>query len=106
MSGAPIVRNDGAWLGLSVDDLIARHDAAASDFAALAHRVRAERRDDDLWMDTLDDPPAAKTYGGAIAHVITHSMHHRAQVIAMLHRLGVKDVPEGDVLSWEGRSKP
>jgi uncharacterized damage-inducible protein DinB len=61
---------------------------------------------DETWLDVLDDPPARKTYGGALAHVITHSMHHRAQVIAMLRALGVGDVPEGDVLSWEARNRP
>jgi uncharacterized damage-inducible protein DinB len=38
-----------------------------------------------------------------IAHVITHSMHHRAQLIFMLRELGVEDLPEGDVLSWESQ---
>jgi uncharacterized damage-inducible protein DinB len=28
-------------------------------------------------------------------------MHHRAQVLHMLRRLGVSGLPEGDVLSWE-----
>jgi uncharacterized damage-inducible protein DinB len=42
-----------------------------------------------------------RTYAGAIGHVITHSMHHRVQVMYMLRRLGVERVPEGDVLSWE-----
>nr|WP_274378933.1 hypothetical protein [Deinococcus cavernae] len=32
---------------------------------------------------------------------MTHSMHHRAQLIHMLRHLNVADVPEGDVLSWE-----
>jgi uncharacterized damage-inducible protein DinB len=44
---------------------------------------------------------AEKTYGGAIAHVITHSMHHRAQLLYILRQLGLNDRPEGDVLSWE-----
>ena len=57
-------------------------------------------------MDTLDSPPAEKTYGGAIAHVITHSMHHRAQLLYMLRRLGLEGLPEGDVLSWEQQAGP
>ena len=85
----------------SVDGLIARLDAAAPDFAAIARRLRDEGRLDETWVDTLDDPPTAKTYGGAIAHVLTHSHHHRAEVLHILHRLGVPDLPEGDVLSWE-----
>jgi uncharacterized damage-inducible protein DinB len=87
--------------GLSIDELIARHDAAASDFASLVRRIRAEERFDDTWLDTLDEPPKRKTYGGAIAHVITHNMHHRGELLHMLHRLGVRDLPEGDALSWE-----
>ena len=85
----------------SVDGLIARLDAAAPDFAALARRVRDEGRYDALWTDVLDDPPREKTYGGAIAHLLTHSMHHRGEILHLLHRLGVPDLPEGDVLSWE-----
>jgi uncharacterized damage-inducible protein DinB len=28
-------------------------------------------------------------------------MHHRAQLLYMLDKLGVKDWPEGDLLGWE-----
>jgi len=101
MSGAPIDRSGSAWRDLSLDDLTARHDAAAADFAALARRIRDESRFDERWIDTLDDPPTAKTYGGAIAHVITHNMHHRAELLHLLARLGLADLPEGDLLSWE-----
>jgi len=87
--------------GLTPADLLARHDASVAAFTALAHRVRDAGSWDVLWVDILDDPPAEKTYGGAIAHVITHNMHHRSEVMHMLHRLGVEDVIEGDVLSWE-----
>jgi uncharacterized damage-inducible protein DinB len=58
---------------------------------------------DETWVDVLDTPPAPKTYGGAIAHVITHSMHHRAQLLYMMKTIGLRDLPEGDVLSWETR---
>jgi uncharacterized damage-inducible protein DinB len=56
---------------------------------------------DDTWTDTIEDPPRETEYGTSIAHVITHSMHHRAQVIHMLRQLGVNPLPEGDVFSWE-----
>ena len=35
---------------------------------------------------------------------IIHSMHHRAQLLYMLRLLGLTDLPEGDVLSWESHA--
>jgi len=37
--------------------------------------------------------------------MITHSMHHRAQLLYMLLQLGLEGLPEGDVFSWESRSR-
>jgi uncharacterized damage-inducible protein DinB/ribosomal protein S18 acetylase RimI-like enzyme len=85
----------------SLDELIELHDAAYADFAALARRIRDEDRCDERWTDTLDDPPAEKSFGGAIGHVITHNMFHRADLLHMLKRLGVPHLLEGDLLSWE-----
>jgi uncharacterized damage-inducible protein DinB len=45
-------------------------------------------------------------YRGGIAHVITHSMHHQAQLLYMLHWLGIEGLPERDVLSWEQQAGP
>ena len=70
---------------------------------ALAGHIRDQHLWDALWTDTLDEPPQQKTYGGGIGHILTHSVHHRAQIIHMLKRLGVSDVPEGDLLSWEAQ---
>jgi len=112
-----IVFNTDVWAGLmagrirSKDDvrrapstpelLIERHDRASATLAAVARDVAARHGWDDVWVDILDTPPAPKTYGGAIAHVITHSMHHRAQLLHMMKALGLRSLPEGDVLSWE-----
>jgi uncharacterized damage-inducible protein DinB len=74
---------------------------AAADLKQVAHGVRARNGWDERWLDVLDSPPKEKTYGGALTHVITHSMHHRAQVLYMLRQLGLTALPEGDVLSWE-----
>ncbi|MCP4507009.1 MAG: hypothetical protein GY903_17025 [Fuerstiella sp.] len=52
-------------------------------------------------MDPIDG--VEKTFGGAIAHVLTYSMHHRAQVLCTPRLIGVTDRPEGDVLSWESQ---
>jgi len=87
----------------SIAGLLARLDAIAPDFAALATAIRDAGRWDALWTDVLDDPPQQKTYGGAIGHLITHSMHHRGEIQHILARLGVPNVPEGDLLGWEMR---
>lgn len=104
MNGETIEPGRDFWDGLSVDELIARHDSSQADFAALARSIRDAGRWDERWVDTLDDPPAEKTYGGAIAHVITHDMHHRGELLHMLARLGVLDLLEGDTLGWEATS--
>lgn len=101
MNGVQSPEEQPTFAGLSTADLLIRHDASIAACSALAQRIRAMDSWDVLWVDILDDPPAEKTYGGAIAHVITHNMHHRSEVMHMLHRLGVEDVIEGDVLSWE-----
>jgi uncharacterized damage-inducible protein DinB len=85
----------------SLAALTARHERAGAAFLALARDIAASDRLEDRWTDVLDDPPRQKTYGGAIAHVITHDMHHRAQLLWLLARLGLCDLPEGDLLSWE-----
>jgi uncharacterized damage-inducible protein DinB len=90
----------------SIPALRTRLDAAASHLAAVARNIADRNAWDELWLDTLDEPPIWKSYGGAVAHLITHSMHHRAQVIYMLRALGLEDLPEGDVLSWEQQLSP
>lgn len=42
----------------------------------------------------------AFTRGGVIAHVTTHGMHHRAQCLNMLRRMGVRQLPASSVLEW------
>ncbi len=84
--------------------LLERHDRAAATLADVARAVSARHGWDETWLDILDTPPVARTYGGAIAHAITHSMHHRAQLLYMLKGLDLHGLPEGDVLSWETRA--
>jgi uncharacterized damage-inducible protein DinB len=95
------VRQDPGPAGTSIAALTERLERAAADLATVAQAVAERGGWDEKWLDTLDKPPKEKTYGGAIAHVITHSMHHRAQLLYLLRRIGIKDLPEGDVLSWE-----
>ena len=85
--------------GQSVSELIERLDRAANDFARLSKAVAQRDGWDERWVDPEDG--IERSYGGSIAHVITHSMHHRAQLLYLLRLLRVEGVPEGDVLSWE-----
>lgn len=40
------------------------------------------------------------TRGGILTHVATHGMHHRAQCLNMLRRLGVDPLPQSSVMQW------
>jgi len=85
----------------SLDGLLARLETAGQELALLARQIARENRWDDTFIDVLDNPPQKKTFGGTIAHVITHSMHHRAQAMYIMEKLGIRDHIEGDVLGWE-----
>jgi uncharacterized damage-inducible protein DinB len=103
MSGRITARSDVHHGETSVAAMADRLNQAAAELSAVAHAVRDRDGWDERWTDVLETPPVQQTYGGAIGHVITHSMHHRAQALYMLRVLGVPDVPEGDVLSWEAQ---
>jgi uncharacterized damage-inducible protein DinB len=85
----------------NLDGLIARLGEAGEELAVISKKVARENVWDDVFTDVLDSPPQKKTFGGTIAHIITHSMHHRAQAMYMMEQLGIRDHIEGDVLSWE-----
>jgi uncharacterized damage-inducible protein DinB len=74
-------------------------------FTQLARDLAAAGRLDDFYTDTLDNPPRRKTFGGTIAHLLTHDMHHRGEILHILQRLGLPDLPEGDVLTWEATTR-
>jgi len=104
MAEQPIRENEGARPeGRSVSAMIERLDRATADLARIARPIAQRGAWDERWIDRRPSPPEERTYGGTIAHVITHSMHHRAQLLYLLRRLGVRDLLEGDVLSWEAQ---
>ena len=90
--------------GNTIPELLERLSIVSRDFANLAHNIAREKRFDDSFIDTLDNPPVKKTFGDAIGHVITHNMHHRAQIMFLMERAGLKNHIEGDLLSWESNS--
>jgi uncharacterized damage-inducible protein DinB len=101
LAGEPVRAAAPEVGGRTVAEMIARLNCVTADFARVSRLVRDRNAWDERWIDYLDKPPTEKTYGVAIAHVITHSMHHRAQVLYLLRLLGLKNLPEGDALSWE-----
>lgn len=97
---APLVERGQLPHERTVTALVERLGRAGASLASIAREVSSRGGWDETWVDVLDNPPARKTYGNGIAHLVTHSMHHRAQVLYMFRQLGVIDVPEGDVFSW------
>ncbi len=89
----------------SIPHLVEQFDALYADFATCARSIMTNDRLDATYIDELDEPPTAKTFGGTILHVVTHNMHHRGEVLHMLARLGLSHLPEGDMLSWEHQAR-
>ena len=85
----------------TVDYQLDRLSLAAKDLAETSRRIQSEGRLDQMLVDTREQPPVSKPLGGAIDHVITHSMHHRAQALYIMEHLGLTSLPEGDALNWE-----
>lgn len=104
MAGRIVSRDDVRRPPSTTELLIERFDRAAATLAAVAREVAERAAWDETFVDVLDTPPARKAYGSAIAHVVTHSMHHRAQLLYMMKALGLGPLPEGDVFSWEAQS--
>ena len=90
--------------GTSIAELLGRHSLINRDLAELARAIAREGRWDACFGDTLDNPPRLKTYGGGIGHVLTHDMHHRAHIMWLMERLGLREHLEGDLLSWESQA--
>ena len=83
--------------------LLALLDEAASDLAASAARARI-RGLGTIREVTLGGTSYRFTLGAMLVHVTTHGMHHRAQCLNMLRRIGGDDRPlELDVLEWAWR---
>lgn len=87
----------------SVEGMLRRLTIVAKDFAELATRVQREGRADE--MITNPNSGNRRSLGGVIAHLLTHSMHNRAQALYMLDQLGGENVIEGDVLGWEAAAR-
>jgi uncharacterized damage-inducible protein DinB len=89
---------DGQRDDYSLAALTDWHEQSYETFATFSRRVRDEQRLDDTFVDHFDQH---MTYGGAILHVILHNAEHRTEVLHILNRLHVPDVPELDHGLWD-----
>lgn len=72
------------------------------------HRLAADELEHEVRRLPLDATirreRQGKTYtfprGGVLTHVTTHAMHHRAQCLNMLRRVGVNPLPQSSVVEW------
>lgn len=77
-----------------------RLGVAGPAFLEIVRDVRARGSWDTAFVDATCEPPESFTYGGMVAHVLTHSAHRRNVVLEALQRHGV-DVADSDPLAWE-----
>ena len=87
----------------TLEGMLSRLTIVAKDFAEFATRIEREGRADE--MVTNLENGNRRSVGGVIAHLLMHSMHHRAQILSMLDQLGVPNVIEGDALGWESQAR-
>ena len=86
----------------AIEGWLTRLTLASQELAELATRVEREGRADEMFTGRSG---RKHSLGGGIAHLLTHSMHHRAQALFLLEQLGVQDVIEGDALGWESQAR-
>jgi uncharacterized damage-inducible protein DinB len=84
---------------MTLEGMQKRLEIVAVQFADVARQKQATGQLDETWSTRLDQPKAF-SYGTTIVHVITHSAHHRAQLMYMLRSLGVQNVPDANALNW------
>ena len=82
----------------SIPELIERHDRAYARFAGVARQVRDEQRWDDTYIAHFGAP---MRFGATALHVVLHNEGHRTEVLHILQRLGVPDLPEVDHGLWD-----
>jgi uncharacterized damage-inducible protein DinB len=83
----------------SIDAMLARHAAVHDRFERVVREVAAAGRLDETFTDHHGYP---QSYGATVLQVMAwHNVHHRSEVLHMLQRLGVLDLPDGDPQEWE-----
>jgi len=99
MTGAP-----GSWMqgeplpGLPLDEFLERNRVTSERLDAFSRAVIAAGRLDERFTDTWG---VEHSFGATIVQVILHAHGHRAEILHMLERLGVENLPDGDPQEWE-----
>ncbi|MCA9860802.1 MAG: DinB family protein [Thermomicrobiales bacterium] len=94
MKGIDIDR-DQDW---SRGNLRSLFEQVYGDFEQFALAVRDAGRLDETFTDSWDQP---QSYGAAILHVILHDDEHRQEILHILNRLEIENVPEIDHALWD-----
>ena len=97
----PSLGADGEGPVRSVDELLGLLDEAANELQKTAMMIVNDWRNDEMMSVTFEGRTWEFTRGTALAHVLMHGMHHRAQVFNMMRRLGAPLEIDGDVIEWE-----
>jgi uncharacterized damage-inducible protein DinB len=108
---AHMIYNVGFWTSLMVGEtpaakpdspllaeMAAVHERTYPAFAALSQRLCEEGCLDETFPDHYG---ITQTFGATIIQVILHNHQHRNDVLHILQRLGVPDLPDGDPQEWE-----
>jgi uncharacterized damage-inducible protein DinB len=88
----------------TVDGLLRRLTAAAQDLADASRSVRDRNGWDTTFVNVYDSPPTRHTFGGGVAHILTHSSQNRGQCLLIMRELGLKNLPDADALAWESQT--
>ena len=85
----------------TIDGFLERLTDVGKDFSEIASRVDRSGTADDM----CPGPDNTWPLGAGIAHLLTHSMHHRAQAMYIMDQLGLENIIEGDAFGWEGQAR-
>lgn len=82
----------------SIASLIDAHERTHGDFMRICRQLRDEGRLGEVYSDHYG---VKKTFGGTILMVNQHGAEHRTEILHILERLGIPDLPEVDLGVWE-----
>ncbi len=104
IEGRATPSDTGPMTRRTADRLLDLNDEACADFANVVARARPRLAEVREW--TFGGDTYRFTVAAAIIHVTNHGMHHRAQCMNMLRRLGSPVHKDLDELEWQCAGEP